>query len=167
MKRFAERRLLISMGISYLELPFATAEFYVWAACAGFIITMFFVYFLKGAESKLMEKLLISQAFSEESARTLKELEMSGGLVKYLLRNGSTLRKVVTLVGDSRSSLQKGVKTKINFESARFYIAESNQKRAESMKKSAVKWYMLPIFCAIAIGIAVGMHYLIPFIQNW
>ena len=158
---------MISLGSYYLELPIVTAEFYVWAACAGFIFTMFFVFFLKGAESKLMVKLLTSQAFSEESARSLSELEVTGRLVKYLLRNGSTLRRVVTLVGDSRASLQKGVKTKINFESARFYIDESNKKRAESMKKSAVKWYMLPVFCAIAIGIAVGMHYLIPFIQNW
>lgn len=156
------------MGLYYLELPFMSVEFYVWAACIGFNITMVLVFFLKGAESKLMSSLLTSQSFSEESSRSLAEMGLNNKLIRFLLRDGSTLRKVVTLVGGGdRIALKKGAKARVDFDKAKFYISEDNKKRAESMKKSAVKWYMLPVFCAIAIGIAVGIHFLIPIIENW
>lgn len=146
-----------------------SVEFYVWAACIGFNITMLFTFFLKGAESRLMKKLLTGQAFSAESARSLNELDINGWLIKFLLRDGSTLRKVVTLAGESddRLTLQKGARRRVNFDEAKFYIAEENKKRAESMQKSAIKWYLLPVFCALSIGIAIGVHYLIPVFQNW
>ena len=146
-----------------------SAEFYVWAACIGFNITMLFTFFLKGAESRLMNKLLTSQAFGKETARCLAELGTSGRLIKFLLRDGSTLRKVVTLSGenDDRLSLQKGARRHVNFDEAKFYIADENRKRAESIQRSAMKWYLLPLFCALSIGIAIGVHYLIPVFQNW
>ncbi len=145
------------------------AEFYVWAACIGFNITMLLTFFLKGAESSFIVKLLTSQSFDEESAHSLKDLKLDGWLIKYLLRDGSTLRKVVTLVGgtDDRLALQKGAKAKVDFDKARFYVTEENKKRAESMRKSAIKWYLLPVFCAVSIGIAIGVHFLLPIILNW
>ena len=99
----------------------------------------------------------------------LNELDINGWLIKFLLRDGSTLRKVVTLAGESddRLTLQKGARRRVNFDEAKFYIAEENKKRAESMQKSAIKWYLLPVFCALSIGIAIGVHYLIPVFQNW
>ena len=144
-------------------------ELIVWVVCLAFNITMVLSFVLKGSESKFMSRLLTSQAFDEETSRSLSDLKIDGRLIKFLLRDGSTLRKVVTLVGgnNNRLALQKGAKAKMDFEKAKFYIAQGNMDRAKSMQKSAVKWYLLPVFCALSVGIAIGIHFLIPVVINW
>ena len=150
-------------------LPFTKAEFYIWACCIGFNVAMVLVYFLKNVESKLVTALFERNAFDEGSAVCLNDLKLKGMLLlKLLLRDKGTLRTTILLADDDKREVdKKGKKEAIDFSKARFYISQDKLEKAESLKKGAVKWYLLPILCAISIGIAIGVNFLMPIFQNW
>lgn len=250
-------------------LPFTKPDFYVWAACIGFNLTLLFVYFLKSVESAFISKLLELGTTSKDSAVTINDISLRGKiLLKFLLRDNATLRDVIFMVGvddvkgesqtdvadegevngdagvdndegsgvvkacegegkeaiesrddgvvkaregegkDAIESRDDGVveacegegksncegenivesvavaekesgsvvnkvgkkkeaRVKIDFDSARFYINEKKADKLDALKKGAIKWFMLPIYCAVSIGLAIGISYLIPIFQNW
>lgn len=231
-------------------LPFTKPDFYVWAACIGFNLTLLFVYFLKSVESAFISKLLELGTTSKDSAVTINDISLRGKiLLKFLLRDNATLRDVIFMVGvddvkgesqtdvadedevnddagvdnDEGNSVveacegegkeaiegrgdgvvkacegegksncegenivesvavaekesgsvvnkvgkKKEARVKIDFDSARFYINEKKADKLDALKKGAIKWFMLPIYCAVSIGLAIGISYLIPIFQNW
>ena len=162
--------------LSAYTLPFTKPEFYVWAFCVGFNLTMIFTFILKGVESAFVAKLFELNAIAPDSAVTIGQANTRCKfLLKFLLRDKSTLRSVILLAKDeSNTKVQneinsdtKSEDTKIDFDNAKFYINEEKIKRAESLKKGAMKWYWLPIVCAVSVGLAIGICYLIPIFQNW
>lgn len=150
-------------------LPFTKAEFYIWACCIGFNVAMLLVYFLKNVESKFITALFDKNAIDEGSAVNLIELNLKGlFLLKILLRDKGTLRTTILLADDDKRKIdEKGKKEALDFSKARFYINQDKLEKAESLKKGAIKWYLLPVLCAISIGIAIGVNFLMPIFQNW
>lgn len=150
-------------------LPFTKPTFYVWMCCIGFNIAVILMYVLKSVESKFVTALFNSNAVDEESAVAFDSLKIRGKFIlKFLLRDNSTLRTTILLVGDDQRQLdEKGKKTKLDFSTSYFYINQEKLERAESLKKEVIKWYLLPIICAVSIGIAIGVSFLMPIFQNW
>ena len=156
------------MNLFSYTLPFTKPEFYVWAFCIGFNIAMVLVFVLKSVESSLVKKMFDAGALSEDKAVTIDSLGIFGkGLIRFLLRDNSTLRKVILLANDQRVANEKGKMPKIDFSSALFYINEEQIERAESLKKGAMKWYLLPVFCAVSIGLTLFINFLMPIFVNW
>lgn len=156
------------MNLFLYTLPFTQPEFYVWAFCIGFNIAMVLNFILRGVESILINKLFSANAMSKDSAMTLDSLGVRcKPLVKLLLRDNGTLRKTVLLANDQRSKNDKGKMPKIDFSAAAFYINEEQLERAESLRKGATKWYLLPVFCAASIGLTLFVNFMLPILINW
>ena len=180
----------LSFSLPYLastKLPFTEPEFYVWAFCAGFNVAMIFAFAVKSVESKFVNKLFEMEAFDSGRAITILQAGVkSSSLLRFLLREKSTLRNVILLADDKIQNVavvtaggegakdgkiegdeKAGSKEKIDFDKAKFYINEQKLDRATSLKKGAIKWYLLPVFCAVSICLAIGVCYLLPIILNW
>lgn len=156
------------MNYLLYTLPFTQPEFYVWAFCIGFNVAMVLNFILKSVESSLLSSLFKANALNEDTAVTLDSLKVRGKwLAKFLLRDNSTLRKTVVLANDTRVADEKEKMPKIDFSSALFYINEAQLDRAEFMKKGAIKWYLLPVFCAVSIGLTLFINFLLPIFINW
>ena len=156
------------MNLFLYTLPFTKPEFYVWAFCIGFNVAMILNFVLKGVESGFIRKMFSSNALSVNNAVTIDMLGVRyKSIVKYLLRDKSTLRKTILLANDQREADEKGRMPKIDFTSALFYINEEQIDRAESLKKEAIKWYLLPVFCAISIGLTLFVNFMLPIFINW
>ena len=168
------------------RLPFTEPEFYVWGFCAGFNIAMIFAFVLKGVESRFVNMLFDKKAFGKDSAITIAQAGVkNSALLRFILKNKSTLRKIILLADDNNGTatdLQNGEdangeksenrketvsEVTLDFNVARFYISEEKFDRAESLKKGTIKWYLLPIFCVVSIGLAMGVCYLLPIFLNW
>ena len=146
-------------------LPFTQPEFYVWTICIGFNIAMLISFIFKGVESKIVSELFKANALNENSAVALSSLDVWGlPIAKLLLRDNSTLRKAVLSV---KTEKEPDAKSKLNFDTALFYINEEKIDRANALKKRSTRWYLLPIFCALSIGLAIGLTYVIPIFINW
>lgn len=156
------------MSFFLYTLPFTQPEFYVWAFCIGFNIAMILNFVLKSVEGSLLTKLFEANALSKDNAVTIDSLGVRGkNILKLLLKDNSTLRKTVLLSNDTRVADEKGRMPKIDFSSALFYINDEQLDRAESLKKGAMKWYLLPVFCAISIGLTLFINFIIPIFVNW
>ena len=156
------------MNLFLYTLPFTQPEFYVWAFCIGFNIAMVLCFILKSLECDLFNKLFSSNAMNKESATTLGSLGVRCmPLVKLMLRDNGTLRKTVLLANDQRTKNEQGKMPKIDFSTATFYINEEQLERAESLRKGATKWYLLPIFCALSIGVTLFVNFMLPILINW
>lgn len=156
------------MSCLLYSLPFTKPEFYVWAFCIGFNIAMVLNFILKGVESSLLKRLFEANALNEDTAVSLGALKLRGKpLAMFLLRDKGMLRKTVTLAKDTRVANEKGNLGKIDFSSATFYINGEQIDRAKSLTKGAIKWYLLPVFCAISIGLALFVNFVIPIFLNW
>lgn len=154
----------------YLSLAFDSPELIVWSACLGLNIAMVISFVLKRIEGSFISKLLSFGASSIESAVTLSEVrESSNKALKLFLRDGSTLRSIVSLVGDSlpRESSEGKRSGKPIFDGARFYIPEDKLKKAESISKGALKWYFLPIYGILSVIITVIVIELLPILTNF
>lgn len=75
--------------------------------------------------------------------------------------------KDVTDADHSDLKVKHGERQKVDFDKAKFYISKQKLDRATSLKKGAIKWYLLPVFCAVSIGLAIGVCYILPIILNW
>lgn len=87
----------------------------------GLIIGVIVVLFNKQVIGKLVKKLLDDKISSESSAKTLDELGFGKSrLLKFLLRDGTTLRKVIKTAENGETGA-----------SAKYYIPEDCAYRAE------------------------------------
>ena len=180
--------VFISLTFPYFastKLPFTEPEFYVWAFCIGFNVAMIFAFVLKSIESRFVNTLFNKEAFDKDSAITIAQAGVkSSALLRFILRDKSTLRKIILLADDNNgtatdvqdSSNNNAKKSEnsnkdsgviLDFNVAKFYISEEKLDRAKSLKKGAIKWYLLPVFCAISVGLAIGVCHLLPIILNW
>ena len=156
------------MSLFLYTLPFTQPEFYVWAFCIGFNVAMVLNFVLKSIESRFVNKLFYANALSKETAVTVDSLDIRFKfLIKFLLRDNSTLRKTILITNDQRTTNEKGKMPKIDFSISSFYINEEQLERAESLRKDAIKWYLLPIFCAVSIGLTLFVNFMLPIFINW
>ena len=156
------------MSFFLYTLPFTQPEFYVWAFCIAFNLVMVLSFVLRSFESKLITRLFGANALSAETAVTLDSLKVRGkSILRFLLRDKGTLRKTVILANDTRVADKKGKMPKIDLANALFYINTEQVDRAEFLKKGAIKWYLLPVFCAASIGLTLFVNFMLPIFINW
>ena len=150
----------------FLSIRFDSPELLIWAACVGFNVAIIFTYILKGSVSKLISKLEGANAFDNDSAATLSSIGAYNLLICYLLRDDSTLRKVVKAQNGVLVTKKSKKGTDVaDFNESRFYLDASNDKKIASLKKSAIKWWLIPIFAIVSIILASTVIYLLPILS--
>ncbi len=134
----------------------------VWSICVGANIAFIASFFSRNVTGKLVRSML-SNAIGISNAKTLFELgSRSNWFTRSILKNGSTLRNIVSVVGDAIPTRVDGEKLVPDFENARFYIKEANILKAKNAYGAETKWYLLLIFIVISIGAAYLMSLVMP-----
>lgn len=155
---------------NFLSVSFDSPILFIWALCIGFNIALIITYVVRKTTGVFMASLFENEAKDEESAKTLEELGCNNRLLRCFLKDGKTLRRVVTLVSeDDKLPIAKNEKGKdvVDFSSARFYIKEENEHRASSYKKGKLKAVWLPIFTILSVILAQLVIDLLPIFTNW
>ena len=130
--------------------------------CAAIIL----ISHLKSTSALVLRQLLRHEAKSEDSAKTLADLGLADNKsAKRALVSDKTLRRLVTLVGESRPSYEEyTAMTKeeqasfdrrgdIDFDSALFYIAEDNRERAtRAVHSDTSSPFNAALLCVLMLG---------------
>ena len=72
----------------------------IYSIAAGVFLAIFAYWFLQNVVGKLVRR-IAKRAVGEENAKTLDELSRNNWLYRYLLRDNSTLRRLISCVGDT------------------------------------------------------------------
>ena len=131
-------------------------NFVVWAICIGVNL------------GYIVRKLLVS-ATSEDTSKTLAELgyQRVSFSHKVMLKDGSSLRNIVYVVGGQIPLAENSEGAMVpDWESARFYIPESQNKRATVMYGKKQNWIFLPIFTILSIALSALMAWLMPMLMG-
>ena len=122
--------------------------------------------------TRLLNNLIRHEAFSEDSAKTLAELDLLNPVMKHIISESSQLSRLISRVGEVKMSYEeylekikeKGYKEeKINFDEARFYIKEENlisAKDASANKSSSLLNTVL--LCVLTFMVFVCLILLMP-----
>jgi len=143
-------------------------NFVVWAICIGVNLGYIATFISKNATGIIVRKLLAS-ATSEDAAKTLAELgyQRVSFSHKVMLKDGSSLRNVVYVVGGQIPLAENSEGAMVpDWESARFYIPESQNKRATVMYGKKQNWIFLPIFTILSIALSALMAWLMPMLMG-
>ena len=139
-----------------------TTEIIVWGICIGVSIA-FLLYFLSKRVVGSLVRAILDQGLGENNAIEIDKINKNNWFYKFLLRDKSTLRNIVFLVGDK---LPKDENGKVSFTGAKFYIDEKNKEKAEKTYGSDMKIITLIGLIFLCIAVGVGMHFALPFILN-
>ena len=139
----------------------------VWAVCVGVSLGYIFNFLSKAVIGPFIRALLEKGATEEGKAVTLGDMGFSNKkLLKLALRNGSSLRSIVSVVGGQLPEISNGKKTVYDFEKAKLYIVPEKKVKAEITYGKSEKWYLLILFIAIAVGIGFGMSTVMPILME-
>lgn len=140
----------------------------IWAICIGVNLGFIVSFFSRNIAGDIVRRLL-ALPIGEENAKTLGELgyKKVSFLNKVLLKDGSALRRIVFVLGGQipMSENTEGISVP-DFASARFYIPESQRKRAEITYGEKQKWIFLPIFVILSISVSALMAWLMPMLMD-
>lgn len=135
----------------------------IWGICIGVVLGFVFNFLSRAITGPFVRVLLSKNAIGVDNAITLSEAGfLNKTLIKYSLRDGSSLRNTVSVVGGRLPRITAGGKTAIDFNNARFYILPDKKVKAEATFEEGEKWYLLIIFIALAIIFAYGMTKVMP-----
>ena len=84
-----------------------TQNILIYAIASGVFLAFFAYWFVQTFNGGLVRKLL-KRGVGKEKGATLKELEMDNFLYRWLLRNGSTLRNIVSCDCGELTEIKKG-----------------------------------------------------------
>ena len=139
-----------------------TVDLTVYSIAIGVFFAFFAYWFLQNVVGKLVRR-IARKAIGEENAKTLDELGRSNALYRYLLRDGSTLRRMISCVGDTLPKAEGG---KADFTQAKFFVTEDNAKKAlHRYPRKISPWWLVLVFF-LAAGISFGATYLVPIILD-
>lgn len=136
----------------------------IWSICIGVNLGVLYNYYTKNILGSIIRRLLKFEG--EESAKTITQLgyKKPNFWHKVVLRDGSQLRKLISVVGGSIPTTKDKNDTSIpDWEQARFYIPISTRKKAADAYGNPQKWIFLPIFIVLSVLISIGMCFLMPF----
>lgn len=140
----------------------------VWGICIGVNLAFIVSFIVRNHTGKIVRKLL-SFPVGEEGSKTFSELgyEKVGFLHKVILKDGSTLRRIIFVEGGQipKAENTEGVLVP-DWENARFYIPEEQRARAESLYGKEQKWIFLPIFIIASVLLSSLMAWLMPLLLN-
>ncbi len=152
----------------------------IWTVCVGVCLAILYSYLDKLINGNIVRK-LINLGVGENSAKSLAELGFSGFFFKaytVLLKDNRPLRRIVSVVGgkipqsceelttNEESDKESEPVYYDDFGKARFYIDEANLDKATAMYGKAPRWYLLPVFLALAIGVAYGCTLIMPLVMG-
>lgn len=126
-------------------------------------ILAFSVYFFQTRILGSLIRALLKDARGVESAKTLDEIGKNNFFFRFYLRDGSILRKYVSVVGDT---VPKNNENEADFSCARFYIDEEKADVAEIRYSRETKaWIFVLGVVAIAVVGAV-MYFALPYLLD-
>ena len=139
-----------------------TIDLTVYSIAVGVFFAFFAYWFLQNIVGKLVRR-IAKRAIGEENAKTLDELDRNNALYRYLLRDGSTLRRMISCVDDALPKAEGG---KADFTQAKFFVTEENSRKAlHRYPRKISAWWLVLVF-ALAAGISFGATYLVPVILD-
>ena len=135
----------------------------VWGVCIGVCIGFIINFVSKTIAGILPRALLSKDCIGEENAKTLSELGLSNKkLIKLFIKDGSTLRNTVSVIGGKLPKITANGKTAIDYTSARFYIPKEKKEKSSSTYGKCEKWYFLVIFLILAVACSFVMAKVMP-----
>ena len=139
-----------------------TVDLTVYSIAIGVFFAFFAYWFLQNVVGKLVRR-IAKKAIGEENAKTLCELDRNNALNRYLLRDGSTLRRMIFCVGDTLPKAEGG---KADFTQAKFFVTEENSKKALHRYPRKISAWWLALVFFLAAGVSFGATYLVPIILD-
>ena len=129
-----------------LSLPFI-----VWTIIFGIIISWVVIFYHKKIIGAFVRAIITAEAFDEQSAKTLSELNQSynvSAVSKY--RSSEALRRIVYSVDSGEGSDGKKKRVTVD-ENTRFYIPEAQLERAKNMYDASGSGIFVMIGGAVAL----------------
>ena len=140
-----------------------STELIIWAICIGVVLGFVGNFLSKAIAGPFVRALISKGAIGENNAILLRDAGfLNKKLLLIALRDGSSLRSIVSVTGGNLPTVTVGKKTAIDYEKALFYIPESKKEKAQATFGDGEKWYILLIFIALAILCAYGMSEVMP-----
>jgi hypothetical protein len=152
------------MSLIFAQADILPIKFVVWAICIGTNIGYIYLFFSRNVIGGVVRKMLAS-AVGEDNAKTLSELGYKKFSLfhKILLKDGGILRSFVNVSGGQIPNISNSSEeTKVDFDSARFYISIENKDKAEHSYGKPQKWIFLPIFIVLSVAVSAIMALLFP-----
>ena len=106
--------------------PITTLNIIIWSLYIGFMIGIAVTLYNRLILGGLIRKLIDRGAMTEGSALSSAEVGCKNPLIRFSLREKSTLRRIVHMSGDTETT-----RSREPFDKARFYIPDENIHRAE------------------------------------
>ncbi len=149
----------------------------IWAFFIGILIGAASLYYQKRVIGSFVRALLDDGAADPDNARTLEELGFAKNrFVRHALRGGSVLRKMVweakdNFTTDAQGCVYSARTTKMDINTARFYIDESNRIRADlrySAKGSDVLTLLIGVvvFAVLAYAMLLFVPYVVDLFRS-
>ena len=110
--------------------PITTLNIIIWSLYIGFMIGIAVTLYNRLILGGLIRKLIDRGAMTEGSALTCAEVGCKNPLIRFSLREKSTLRRIVHMSGDTETT-----RSREPFDKARFYIPDENIHRAEVIRQ--------------------------------
>ena len=139
-----------------------TVDLTVYSIAIGVFFAFFAYWFLQNVVGKLVRR-IAKKAIGEENAKTLCELDRNNALNRFLLRDGSTLRRMISCVGDALPKAEGG---KADFTQAKFFVTAENSKKALHRYPRKISAWWLALVFFLAAGVSFGATYLVPIILD-
>lgn len=140
-----------------------STELIIWAICIGVVLGFVGNFLSKAIAGPFVRALISKGAIGENNAILLRDVGfLNKKFLLIALRDGSSLRSIVSVTGGALPTITAGKKTAIDYEKALFYIPESKKEKAQATFGDGEKWYILLIFIALAILCAYGMSEVMP-----
>ena len=143
----------------------------------GIIVATVVVNYRNAGNVRLIRSLIRQEAFDEESAKTLTELNINNFNSKLSLKGEGKIAKIVKRVGAKELSYEEykdAVKSKdyeeekIDFETARFYIKDDAKDQAKRISESNTTSVLNTVlFCVLLVTIYVFIMFLMPSILTF
>lgn len=145
----------------------------IWSSFIGTVIGAFALYYQKRVIGAFVRDLLANGAATPGDARTLEELGYGKNrFVRHALRSGSVLRKMIWEAEDNYTTDERGVRysartKRMDINTARFYIDESNRIRAD-LRYSAKGSDFLTLLIGVVVFavVAYALLLFIPYIVD-
>ena len=138
----------ITTSVPLGSQPILTLNLILWAFFLAFLAVIVILFYIRFVPGKLVRRLIEKEAFSEEKAHSAADLGCTSFLIRFTMRRGSSLRKIVFAVGAGDAKIEKK-----NFPETRFYLPEDKLDRAKLQyggAKTKVSTIILSIVLAIA-----------------
>jgi len=140
-----------------------STELIIWAICIGVVLGFVGNFLSKAIAGPFVRALISKGAIGENNAILLRDAGfLNKKLLLIALRDGSSLRSIVSVTGGNLPTVTVGKKTAIDYEKALFYIPESKKEKAQVTFGEGEKWYILPVFIVLAVACAYGMAEVMP-----